>query len=128
MHWYVEVLKKYAVFRGRARRKEYWLYTLVNLVVSIVLAIVDRLLGTDGRIDLISGVYGLLVLVPTLAVTVRRLHDTDRSGWWILLNLFPVVGWLVVLVFNVMDGTPGPNRHGADPKSPERSASAVPHV
>jgi uncharacterized membrane protein YhaH (DUF805 family) len=128
VHWYVAVLKKYAVFRGRARRREFWLYTLVNIVVSLVLEVVDRVAGTDGHFPVISGIYGLLVLLPTLAVTIRRLHDTDRSGWWILLNLIPVIGWLVVLVFNVMDGTPGPNRHGDDPKHPERPAPAVPQV
>lgn len=116
MHWYVAVLKKYAVFHGRARRKEYWLFTLVDIVLAAVLALIDHLIGTDGRFGLLSGIYSLLLLVPTLAVTVRRLHDTDRSGWWILLNLIPVVGWLVVIVFLAGAGTPGPNRHGADPK------------
>jgi uncharacterized membrane protein YhaH (DUF805 family) len=124
VHWYLAVLKKYAVFHGRARRKEYWFFTLVDIVITLVAVLLDRLLEFDGRFGLISAVYGLLVLLPALAVTVRRLHDTDRSGWWILLNLIPVVGWLVVLVFTVTGGTPGPNRYGADPKS----ASAVSHV
>ncbi|MCC3775461.1 DUF805 domain-containing protein [Streptomyces sp. UNOB3_S3] len=113
MNWYVDVLKKYAVFNGRARRQEYWMFTLVNTVISIVLAIADEVLGTQ---SVLGAVYMLAVLLPSLAVTVRRLHDTDRSGWWILIGLVPIVGWIVLLVFTCLDSTPHHNAHGPSPK------------
>ena len=117
MSWYLEALKKYAVFSGRSRRKEYWYFVLFNIIVSIVLAGIDALLGTlTSYIGLLSGIYGLAVLIPTLALTVRRLHDIDRSGWWILIGLVPLIGAIVLLVFAVMEGTPGNNRYGPNPK------------
>ena len=119
MSWYLEALKKYAVFGGRARRMEYWYFVLFNIIVAIVLSLIDLLLGTfssASNIGLLSGIYGLAVLIPTLAVTVRRLHDIDRTGWWILINLIPLIGTIVLLVFEVTPGTPGSNRFGPDPK------------
>ena len=119
MSWYLEALKKYAVFHGRSRRAEYWYFVLFNLIVAIVLAAIDSLLGTFSsaqNIGLLSGIYSLAVLIPTLAVTIRRLHDIDRSGWWILINLVPLIGTIVLLVFALMDGTPGDNRYGPNPK------------
>jgi uncharacterized membrane protein YhaH (DUF805 family) len=117
--WYLEVLKKYAVFSGRARRAEYWYFVLFNIIVAIVLSLIDTLLGTFDFVQgvgLLSGLYALAVLIPTLAVTVRRLHDVDRSGWWIFINLIPLIGTIVLLVFAVTDGTPGSNRYGPNPK------------
>jgi uncharacterized membrane protein YhaH (DUF805 family) len=119
LSWYLEALKKYAVFSGRSRRKEYWYFVLFNIIVSIVLAGIDALLGTfssASNIGLLSGIYSLAVLIPTLAVTVRRLHDIDRSGWWILIALVPLIGTIVLLVFAVMEGTPGTNQYGLNPK------------
>jgi uncharacterized membrane protein YhaH (DUF805 family) len=117
--WYLEALKKYAVFHGRSRRAEYWYFVLFNLIVAVVLAGIDTLLGTFSsaqNIGLMSGIYSLAVIIPTLAVTFRRLHDIDRSGWWILINLVPLIGTIVLLVFALMDGTPGDNRYGPNPK------------
>jgi uncharacterized membrane protein YhaH (DUF805 family) len=117
--WYLEALKKYAVFGGRSRRAEYWYFVLFNLIVFIVLELIDALLGTYNFVQgvgLLSGIYGLAVLIPTLAVTVRRLHDIDRTGWWILINLIPLIGTIVLLVFAVTDGTPGSNQYGPNPK------------
>jgi uncharacterized membrane protein YhaH (DUF805 family) len=117
--WYLEVLKKYAVFSGRARRAEYWYFVLFNIIVAVVLSLIDTLLGTFNfmqGVGLLSGLYALAVLIPTLAVTVRRLHDIDRSGWWIFINLIPLIGFIVLLVFAVTDGTPGSNRYGPNPK------------
>jgi uncharacterized membrane protein YhaH (DUF805 family) len=117
--WYLEVLKKYAVFGGRSRRAEYWYFVLFNLIVFIVLSLIDSLLGTFNFVSgagLLSGIYGLAVLIPTLAVTVRRLHDIDRTGWWILINLIPLIGTIVLLVFALTDGTPGSNQYGPNPK------------
>jgi uncharacterized membrane protein YhaH (DUF805 family) len=126
MNWYIEVLKKYAVFDGRARRKEYWFFVLFNVIISIVLAVVDAAVGlsTDaGNVGVLGGIYSLAVLLPSIAVTVRRLHDTERSGWWILISFVPLVGGIILLVFTLFDGTPGPNKYGADPKG--RGAASI---
>lgn len=119
MNWYLEALRKYATFEGRARRKEYWFFILFNVLAVVVLGIIDVVLGTSSKetgLGLLSGLYLLAVLLPALAVTVRRLHDTDRSGWWILINFIPVIGAFVLLIFTLLDGTPGSNRFGPSPK------------
>jgi uncharacterized membrane protein YhaH (DUF805 family) len=113
VHWYVDVLKKYATFSGRARRQEYWMFTLISVVISIVLMAVDAALGSMGAI---GAVYSLAVLIPSLAVTVRRLHDTDRSGWWILIALIPLVGAIILLVFLASDSKPHDSAYGSNPK------------
>ena len=120
MKWFLDALKnKYATFKGRARRKEYWYFVLFYALAIVALAIVDGVVGTFSEeigIGLFSGVFVLATFVPTLAVTVRRLHDTDRSGWWVLLDLVPFVGALVLFVFTVLDSQPGANRFGPNPK------------
>ncbi|MFJ2111815.1 MULTISPECIES: DUF805 domain-containing protein [unclassified Streptomyces] len=112
MNWYLHVLKNYAAFSGRARRQEYWMFTLFSVLAALVLAILDTVLG----VNFLGNVYSLGILVPTLAVSVRRLHDTGRSGWWLLINLVPLVGWIVFLVFLVLEGEQAPNAHGQNPK------------
>lgn len=104
---YLAVLRKYVEFSGRAKRREYWMFFLVNLVISIILSFIDRAIGltSDTGVGLLSGVYGLAVLLPSLAVTVRRLHDTGRTGWWVLIVLVPLIGWIVLLIFMVLDST-----------------------
>ncbi len=120
MKWFLEALtKKYATFEGRARRSEYWYFVLFYVLAIVALAIVDGVTGTlneEAGIGLLSGLFVLATFIPTLAVTVRRLHDTDRSGWWVLLEFVPLVGALVVLVFMVLDSQPGANRFGPNPK------------
>lgn len=119
MNWYLEVLKKYAVFSGRARRKEYWFFVLFNLIISLVLTFIDSALGTlneETGYGLLSGVYSLAVLIPSLAVAVRRLHDTGRTGWWLLIGLIPLIGLIVLLIFFVQDSKPGDNEYGPNPK------------
>jgi uncharacterized membrane protein YhaH (DUF805 family) len=146
MEWVLMPLKRYAEFSGRSRRKEYWLYVLGICAVSMVLGVIE---GAAGINKMVLGVYGpltalLLVgtIIPSLAVGVRRLHDTDRTGWWIVLPLVPeaacfyflsqgdlpkvlifglitLVLALVLLAFLVMDGTKGPNKYGPDPKGAE---------
>jgi len=126
MNWYLEALKKYATFTGRARRKEFWFFTLGNFLAVLGLGVVDGLMGNfDPQYEIgpLSGLYLLAVLVPSIAVTVRRLHDTDRSGWWILLGLIPIVGGLVLLYFEVLDSQPGTNRFGPNPKGAESRAA-----
>lgn len=119
VNWYIEVLKKYTVFSGRARRKEYWFFVLFNVLVSIALTFIDGVTGTlsaESGVGLLSGLYGLAVLVPSIAVGVRRLHDIGRSGWWLLIVLVPLLGVLVLLVFAVLDSQPGSNEYGPNPK------------
>ena len=113
MNWYFEVLKKYAVFGGRARRKEYWMFFLFNVIIAFVLGLVEGLAGGPG---IVGNIYALAVLIPGIAVAMRRLHDTDRSGWWLFIGLIPIVGAIVLLVFLVQDSTPGENQYGANPK------------
>jgi uncharacterized membrane protein YhaH (DUF805 family) len=118
MDWYLKVLKAYAVFTGRARRKEYWMFILISVLVTAGLVVVDVILGLRiGNNGLLSTLYGLAVLIPALAVAVRRLHDTNRSGWWLLLVLVPFFGSLTLLVFFVLDSSPGTNRFGPNPKN-----------
>lgn len=127
MNWYLEVLKKYVEFSGRARRKEYWFFVLFNFLVYLGLVIIDGLTGSlDAKsgIGLLSGLYSLAVLLPYLGVTVRRLHDTGRSGWWLLIALIPLVGPIVLLVFMVLDSTPGQNEYGDNPKEEAAPAAA----
>lgn len=113
MNWYLEVLKKYAVFEGRARRKEYWMFFLFNFIIVFALGIIEELIGGPG---LISTLYLLAVLIPSIAVGVRRLHDIGRSGWWLLIGVIPLIGGIVLLVFFVKDSSAGPNQYGANPK------------
>ena len=120
MDWYLYILKnKYAMFGGRARRKEYWYFVLFNLLASIILGVVDGITGTyseDAGLGLLGGIYALAVFIPSIAVAMRRLHDTGRSGWWLLLALIPILGFLVLLVFMLLDSEPGDNQYGPNPK------------
>jgi len=119
MNWYLEALKKYAIFSGRSRRKEYWYFFLFNLIIHFILIIIDTLSGTynqEAGMGLLSTIYFFAVLLPGIAVSVRRLHDTNRRGWWILLSLIPIIGAIVLLIFMVQDSTPGENRFGSNPK------------
>jgi uncharacterized membrane protein YhaH (DUF805 family) len=119
MNWYFEALRKYADFSGRARRREYWVFTLISTAINIWLTLADMVVGTydeDSGFSLLSSIYTLAVFIPSLAVTVRRLHDTDRSGWWMLIAFVPCVGAIVLLVFTLSDSTPGENQYGPSPK------------
>ncbi|MFG2640246.1 DUF805 domain-containing protein [Streptomyces sp. NPDC048370] len=113
MNWYLDVLKKYAVFNGRARRQEYWMFVLFNIIALIIVAAVDFAIGTY---PLLYAVYALAVFLPGLGVTVRRLHDTGRSGWWILINLIPLVGGIILIVFLATEGNQTDNEYGPNPK------------
>jgi uncharacterized membrane protein YhaH (DUF805 family) len=122
MNWYIKVIKQYADFSGRARRTEYWMFQLFNMLAVIGLVFIGFFIGATteslyGMIPLI--LYGLFVFVPTLAVIVRRLHDQDKSGWLIFLQFIPYVGGIIIFVFMVMEGTRGPNTYGQDPKNPD---------
>ncbi|MFG1173797.1 DUF805 domain-containing protein [Erwiniaceae bacterium CAU 1747] len=118
MSWYISALKKYAQFTGRSRRKEFWMFTLCNLIILAVLGIL--LVSSQPGIfhilvAIIMMIYTLAVLIPSIAVCVRRLHDTNRSGWFYLMNFIPLVS-IILLVFLCMPGTKGINNYGSDPK------------
>ena len=119
MSWYIAALKKYAVFQGRARRMEYWYFVLFNLIFGFVLGFIDELTGTfdiETGIGLLSGLYALAVLLPGVAVGVRRLHDIGRTGWWLLIIFVPIIGAIVLLVFAVQYSQPEENEYGPNPK------------
>ena len=122
MNWYVKCLRQYTDFTGRARRKEYWMYTLFNVIIVALLAGIDYLLGwfsIEYRIGVLSGIYSLAVLLPGLAVCVRRLHDIGKSGWYYLLGLIPIVGPIILLVYYCTEGDRFENAWGEDPKKDE---------
>jgi len=119
MNYYLAVLKKYATFSGRARRKEYWMFTLFHIIILIIAAILDNMLGlTFGIIKYgyIYVFYTLAVLLPALAVTVRRLHDVGKSGWFLFIGLIPIIGSIWLLVLACKAGEAGENAYGEDPK------------
>lgn len=119
LNWYFAALRKYAVFHGRARRKEFWYFFLFFVIFVWLAMFLDVVLGTfsmELETGLLSGCFSVAMAVPYVAVSVRRLHDTDRSGWWFLIQLIPIVGTIWYLVLLVLDGQPGENRFGSDPK------------
>ncbi|MDR0474354.1 MAG: DUF805 domain-containing protein [Treponema sp.] len=118
MGWYISVLKKYAEFSGRARRKEYWAFILFNCIITVVLLVLGRIGGIGIIFTIITGVYSLAVLCPVIAVTVRRLHDAGRPGLHFLFALIPLAGCILLLIWTVKEGTPGDNEYGSDPKWP----------
>ena len=120
-------LRKYADFSGRARRAEYWWFYLLMIVGYVVATILDSLVGLEvfGPYGILTCIFGLAMIVPSLAAGVRRLHDTDRSGWWLLIGLIPLIGAIVILVFLVSQGTQGDNRFGADPAADDRLTATV---
>ncbi len=111
MNWYLKVWKKYAVFTGRAHRTEYWMFALFNLIIAFALGILEGILGiaTDTDQSVLATIYQLAIFIPSIAVGVRRMHDIDRSGWWLLV---PIVNF----IFSITKGTQGENRFGPAPK------------
>ena len=118
MDWYIDAWKNYVNFQGRARRKAFWMFALFNIIAIVVLTFVEGFIGLRGEsgYGILSGLYSLAVILPALALAVRRLHDTGRTGWWILIGLIPLVGPIVLLVFYVQDSQPGANQYGPNPK------------
>jgi len=126
-----EPLRKYAQFSGRARRSEYWLFALFTFAVSVAISILRLIIsgpqslesGSFDALGLVSLAFSLAMFIPSLAVAFRRLHDTDRSAWWILIVLIPLIGAIVLLVFYLLPGTTGPNKFGPDPKQTVKDAA-----
>ena len=149
--WMLMPLRRYAEFSGRSRRKEYWMYVLLLIIVGVVLSLIESLLGLGGSVGPygpLSALFALATFVPSLAVSIRRLHDSNRSGWWVLIGIAPYAvlvlamvsgslaltgllslvalgGAIVLLVFMLLEGTKGPNRFGPDPKGEGEPAPAA---
>ena len=118
MNWFLIVLKKYAVFSGRAQRAEYWYFILFNLIIGIVLGVIDGMFGLfspEIGIGILGGIFSLAMFIPSLAVLFRRLHDTGRSAWWFFIILIPLIGFIVLIVFLAQDSKEN-NKYGKNPK------------
>ncbi len=115
-YWKRAVLENYATFSGRATRPEYWWFFLANLILSVVLVF----------LTFIGNIYSLAVIVPGIAAAMRRLHDTGRSGWWLLLVLIPIIGWIIVVVGLATPGNPEANEHGAPPAAVQGAGDSLP--
>jgi len=119
MNWYLEALRKYADFNGRARRKEYWMFILFYFLLAIVAMFIDNTLGIADQttgLGPIYGIYMLAMIIPSIAVGVRRLHDINKSGWWMFITWIPIIGGIWFLVLMVTEGKPGINEYGQNPK------------
>lgn len=121
--YFLNPMKKYATFSGRASRKEFWMFTAAIIAIYIVSAIIGAILGAisiylEIIISVLQGIFSLAIMIPTIAIGIRRLHDINKSGWMYLLNIIPFVGGIIVLIFMCLPGTVGPNRFGNDPHGP----------
>jgi uncharacterized membrane protein YhaH (DUF805 family) len=121
-NWYLDPIQNhYADFQGRTSRRAFWMFTLFNVIISVVLNVIDQLV-LDG-FTLLSGLYGLALLLPSLGIGVRRLHDIDKSGWWILIGFIPIVGWIILIYWYAQPGNPSPNEWGPPPVDPAAQQS-----
>jgi len=114
MNYYLSALKKYAVFSGRSQRSEYWYFTLLNIIISIIMGIISVVVGDDSNI--LGWLYVLVVFLPGLGVFVRRLHDVGKSGWTFLIAFIPLIGIIRLIVLMATDSNPGDNKYGPNPK------------
>ena len=124
MEWFLKVVRdNYATFSGRARRKEYWLFYLAYFILAVIAICIDAGIGarTEAGIGVFSTIIPLALALPSCAVSVRRLHDTNRKAWWLLMNLLPVIGWIWLWVLFCFKGMEGENRFGPDPLAPENA-------
>ena len=130
MKWYFETLRKYAVFAGRARRREYWMFELWHALILVALFFTDIKVSASGhnQAAVLTGLYLLATALPSLAGLVRRLHDINHSGWWIFISLVPLVGQFVLLRFLIKDGDPGVNRFGPNPKTEAVAPAPLPEM
>lgn len=122
MNWYTKVIKQYADFKGRARRREYWVFTLFYIVFYIILGFIDQLTGLKvSKFGILTGIYSVFFLIPSIAVAVRRLHDVGKSGWMLLISLIPLVGAIWLLVLMLQEGNNGSNKYGVNPKEESKT-------
>ena len=129
MNWYIKVLKNYAVFSGRATRKEYWMFYLFNFIFILVASVLDMVifLMPFWGLGPLYVIYAVAILIPSLAVAVRRLHDVGKSGWYVLINLIPIAGPIWFLVLMCTDSQPGENKYGPNPKGQNGSGNSIAH-
>lgn len=119
MKWFIAAWQKAFNFSDRSRRAEYWMFGLITFIMIIFLTVIDAIFGleiTEG-VGILSTLFSLLIIIPSLSVTVRRLHDIGKSGWWLLITLIPIIGAIVLLVFTVKDSEPVENEYGMNPKA-----------
>lgn len=122
MNYYSICLSKFADFSGRARRREYWTFALVNCLIAMLLLILGLAFGEDSPAsNIMVTIFYLIMLVPNLSVSVRRLHDIGKSGWYMFLSLIPLIGGLILLVWALMDSEPDENQYGENPKEEEKT-------
>lgn len=114
MNYFMEALKKYAVFSGRATRSEYWYFVLFYIILAVIAGIIDGVIGSE--MGILGLVVGLGLFIPSLSVTVRRLHDIGKSGWMILISFIPLIGGIWLLILMAMDSQASENEYGANPK------------
>ncbi len=124
MNYYVDVLKKYAVFNGRASRKEYWMFFLFNVIIACVLYFIPIISGMSVLL-IFYFLYGLAIIIPSIAVLVRRLHDTNHSGWWYFIVLIPIIGGIWVLILLIKNGDIGENQYGPNPKEAQNTTPQI---
>lgn len=125
MHYYINAFEQYATFSGRASRKDFWTFALINLIVALMFGFIGGLFAGLTHLSFfnyLAHLYALCALVPGLAISVRRLHDTDHSGWWYFISFIPLIGFIWLLVLFVLDSTPGTNIYGVNPKGIDVSA------
>jgi uncharacterized membrane protein YhaH (DUF805 family) len=115
VHWYTDVLRRYTDFDGRSDRPEFWWFALINTIVSLVFWTIGIAAFGFPNGEFVAVLYGLVTLLPGLGVEIRRLHDTNRSGWWLLISLIPIIGGITLIVFFALAGTQGSNRFGSQP-------------
>ncbi len=130
MNWYLKVMKQYADFNGRARRTEYWMFILFNLIFTFAAMVLDRVLGLNFSNEITSYgfiylIYVLATVIPGIAVAVRRLHDVDKSGWYYLLIFIPLIGAIWLLILFCTEGTPGRNQYGFNPKEDDNEINEI---
>jgi uncharacterized membrane protein YhaH (DUF805 family) len=130
MKWYLHALRNYAVFAGRARRREYWTFELMNSAITIALFVLAVVLGKAGYPYFLGlpFLYIAATLIPSFSSLVRRLHDTNRSGWWFFISMIPLVGPLILFVMTITDSNPGENRFGPNPKRQPTAATVSPEM
>lgn len=116
MHYYTDALKQYAVFSGRTNRKPFWMFVLLNFLVSVAISIVANIIFSTEVAQIVSWLYALAILLPSLGIAARRLHDIGKSAWWLLIGLIPLVGAIVLIVFYCLDSQPETNAYGPNPK------------
>ena len=114
MKYYLDVLKKYAVFSGRSSRKEYWMFILINMVIVMGISVIDSIAGTKG---LIGTIYGFALIIPVIALTVRRLHDVGKAGYWYFISVIPLIGTVWLLMLLLKDSDEGTNKFGNNSKN-----------